>query len=186
MNNCKNIRDEFDLIDKIDFFIQINDGNFEQNRKIIRDELVKLFQNEKAGQGKGSLSTRVIYCVEKIGNEIIYLKRPAPLNKGFDFEIHTKSKLFEGRVKSRPRHQDILNNLNKLKMLDETIFTNVQKIIDEIYLCNDKNIESIDFQFNNLNVTILLKLIKWLFLEQDITYWSFSGREMFYKALKNV
>ncbi|WP_225879244.1 hypothetical protein [Isorropodon fossajaponicum symbiont] len=25
----------------------------------------------------------------------------------------------------------------------------------------------------------LLKTIKWLFIEQDITYWSFSGRAMF-------
>ncbi len=186
MNDCDNIRDGFQIVDKIGYFLQEYTGNFEKDRKTIRDELVKLFQAENVGKGKGSLSTRVIYCVEKIDNEIIYLKRPAPLNKGFDFEIHTKSKIFGGRIKSRPRHQDILNNLNQLKMLDKMMFTSVQKIVDEIYLCNDKNIDSINFQFNNLNVTILLKLIKWLFLEQDITYWSFSGREMFYKALKNV
>ena len=30
----------------------------------------------------------------------------------------------------------------------------------------------------------ILKLVKWLFLEQDVTYWNYSGRAMLYQSLK--
>ena len=184
--SCKGIRSGFEISNKINYFVQNNTGNLENDRRDIRDKLVDLFKSESVGQGKGSKSTRVVYCVEQVGEEIIYLKRPAPLNKGFDFEIHTKNKLFEGRIKSRPRHQDIINNLKFLKDTYPEDYKEIQQVIDEIYLCNEEHIDSIDLGFKNLNVTIILKLIKWLFLEQDITYWSFSGREMFYKAIKSV
>ena len=33
-------------------------------------------------------------------------------------------------------------------------------------------------------VEIIILAIKWLFMEQDCAYWNYSGRAMFYSALK--
>ncbi len=183
---CNFLREGFIHIDKINMLIHIFTGNFDKDRKKLRDEVVDLFKSEDAGTGKGDLSTRVVYCVEKINNKIIYLKRPAPLNNGFDFEVHTSDKLFFGRIKTRPSHECIKTILRNLKVQDLNIYNNTQEIIDEIYNCNDKNISSIKYAINGIEIEILLKSIKWLFIEQDITYWNYSGRTKLYKALKNV
>ena len=62
----------------------------------------------------------------------------------------------------------------------------MQSIIDELYNCNESKLSSINYLINGISVEILLKCIKWLFVEQDITYWSYSGRNMLYTELKNV
>ena len=33
---------------------------------------------------------------------------------------------------------------------------------------------------------VLLKLLRWLFIEQDVTYWSGNGREMLYSAILSI
>ena len=183
---CNSIRDGFIHIDKIGCLNHRYTNDFNKDRKELRDSLIDLFKSENAGKGKGELSTKVVYCVEDINGEIIYLKRPAPLNKGFDFEVHTKSKLFFGRIKTRPSHECIKKILRDLKSQDITIYNFVQSIIDELYNCNESKLSSINYLINGISVEILLKCIKWLFVEQDITYWSYSGRNMLYTELKNV
>ena len=59
-------------------------------------------------------------------------------------------------------------------------------MIDEIYFCNEINIQNFKDTINNIQIETILKLIKWLFIEQDITYWNFSGRNMLYKGLKSI
>ncbi len=183
---CESIRDGFMHINKIACLNHNYTKNFNKDRKDLRDRLIDLFKSENAGKGKGDLSTRVVYCVEKAKDEIVYLKRPAPLNKGFDFEVHTKSELFFGRIKTRPSHECIKKILKELKTKETNIYTSVQNIIDELYNCNESSLSSIDYSINGISVELLLKCIKWLFIEQDVTYWSYSGREMLYKELKNV
>jgi len=183
---CNNIRDGFIHVNIIDKIKHNFTNNFEEDRKKIKDEVVDLFKSEKAGQGKGILATRVVYCVEQTEDELIYLKRPAPLNKGFDFEVHLNKKLFFKKQKSRPSHDCIITILKNLKQENIDIFSKTQKIIDEIYKCDESNISTINYTINNIYIETLLKIIKWLFIEQDITYWSYSGREMFYQGLKNV
>ena len=184
--SCDTLRDGFTHIDLINKINHNFTGNFNRDRKDIRDRVVDLFQSENPGKGKGKLSTRVVYCVEKSADNIIYLKRPAPLNKGFDFEVHTSGKLFYGRIKTRPSHKCIQTILSNLKKDNLTIYNKTQQIIDEIYNCNEKNISSISYTVNKIEIETLLKTIKWLFIEQDVTYWSYSGRAMLYEGLKSV
>jgi hypothetical protein len=33
---------------------------------------------------------------------------------------------------------------------------------------------------------MLLKILKWLFIEQDITYWNYDGRQMLKMAIEQV
>ena len=67
------LREDFELIDNVGMFIQNNTNNFEQDRKNIRDSIVDLFKTERAGQGKGADSTRVMYCMEKTFNDEVIL-----------------------------------------------------------------------------------------------------------------
>ena len=184
--DCSNIKDGFIHINKIDNLKHKYSGNFIEDRKYLREKLIQLFKNESAGRGTGKLSTRVVYCVEKVKDITVYLKRPAPLNKGFDFEVHTSEKLFFGRVKTRPSHNCLFKVLRDLKNQDLNIFNQTQILIDEIYQCNEYNINSLSYEIDNISIELLLKVVKWLFVEQDITYWSYSGREMLYRGLKSV
>jgi len=200
--NCNGLREDFELIDNIGIFIQNNSNNFKQDRKNIRDSIIDLFKAERAGQGKGIDSIRIMYCMEKtLNNEIIYLQRPAYLNKGFDFTVNVKNYNFKAPTKKNPnrlthtpRHDSILYSLNLLKNTNITDFNLIQTVIDKIYFCEDPTILLQQNQFQSLKnkyidgveYETLLKVIKWLFIEQDITYWSFSGRKMLYGKLKNV
>jgi len=200
--NCDGLRDDFELNDNVGIYVQNNSNNFEQDRKNIRDSIVDLFKSEKAGQGKGSNSTRVMYCMEKtLNNEIIYLQRPAYLNKGFDFTVNVKNYKFKAptkknplRLTNTPRHDSIYYPLNIIKTTNNTDFILIQEAIDKIYYCEDPTILLQQNKFkafsnkyvDGIEYETLLKVIKWLFIEQDITYWNFSGRTMFYTGLKNV
>jgi len=200
--NCDNIKKGFTLVDKIDYFYQTNSGNWELDRKIIRDEVVDLFKNEPAGKGIGKLSTKIIYCVEKtLNDEIIYLQRPAYLNKGFDFTVNVKNYLFKAptnlrpdRVTKTPRHDSIIYPLKLIKSTNISNFDLMMEVIEKIFLCEEPNdiLKQTKYQIllnkyiDGVEYETLLKVIKWLFIEQDVTYWSFSGRAMLYEGLKNV
>lgn len=40
--------------------------------------------------------------------------------------------------------------------------------------------------FIDAKVDVLLKVIKWMFIMEDIVYWNYPGRSMLYNALKEV
>lgn len=39
---------------------------------------------------------------------------------------------------------------------------------------------------NGWSVEIVLKLVKWFFIEQDITYWNRTGRDMLWNGIKSI
>jgi hypothetical protein len=156
----------------------------------IREQVVKKFLNEAPGTGNGDLCSKYIYSVESTANnKRVVLKRPARLNKGFDFEVHVESTLFgDKRRSTRPRHIDIYNDLQKKKLESEAEFLKAKLLIEKIYNCQElqeSDYVSLNFK-SGYPIDMVLKAIKWLFIEQDITYWNWSGRNMFYKSLKNI
>lgn len=194
---CTNIKDGFSHINKIGIYSQNKSNNHELDRKLIREQIIDLFKSEEAGKGKGSDSTRVIYCVEQIENEIIYLQRPAILNKGFDFTVNTKDYSFfsptekqPNRTTKTPSHKSIEILLQAIKVQNTQDFRLVKDAIEQIYYCVDPSVIQLqklsNNQINNIQIETILKVIKWLFIEQDITYWSFSGRAMLFEGLRNV
>ena len=65
-------------------------------------------------------------------------------------------------------------------------YLKVEKIIRKLYNCrsvSEKEYSNLKFQ-SGVSIEAILKAIKWLFIEQDITYWNWSGRQMLYSALK--
>lgn len=166
---------------------------FATDRISARREIVELFLDENFGTGNGDLTSKYIYTVEKYGAYEIILQRPATLNKGFDFVVKVKGVYFNSNGKRRhqnPSHSDIVDALNKTrKKIGEFDYQKIKNLINEIYEIKNPDyskvadVTFIDCDGKEHPIIVLLLAIKWLFLEQDITYWNFSGRAMLMNGL---
>ena len=166
---------------------------FATDRISARKEIVELFLEEHFGTGNGDDASKYTYVVEKYGNYEILLQRPATLNKGFDFVVKINSVYFNANGKRRhqnPSHSDIVYILTQVKAsVGDAKYEKIKSIINEIYELKKPRFEDVlDIDFTDSDgkkhpVIILLLAIKWLFLEQDITYWNFSGRAMLMNGL---
>ena len=122
---------------------------------------------------------------------------------GFDFLISLKKndvpvnfsegKLGkEGKAKRKtpsPGFEDIYADLEIKKQENINEFQKVIPIIYEIYDCNDIDISKISKNLHfdkGLPIEVVFKLIKWLFVEQDLRYWNYSGRATFLEYMKNL
>ena len=132
------------------------------------------------------------YYVEKLRNgKHIYLERPTILNKGCDFVLFAEDILtYNNGNDKAPSHKDVLQDLTtKKNSLTSEQYTELQKAITCIYEL--KPYLEAEQYVNNLppvgwSYELLLKLLRWLFIEQDITYWAGDGREMLYSAILDV
>lgn len=112
-------------------------GNHEFDRNALRTLLLDRLVGEKAGTGKGEDTSKYRYNVESLscGNRI-YLTRPVPLKKGFDFIIHVENYTFMNR-KDNPRHDDILNDLKNKKQEDNAKYEQLLLLIDSVFHCKE-------------------------------------------------
>ena len=158
------------------------------SREDARRKVVNKFLDEKFGEGNGDLASKYEYTVEIFDNYHVVLKRPAPLNKGFDFVVYTPKvyyKIGNKRRHQNPSHNDIVQILSKIKAdIGDKKYDPLKKMIGDIFALKDFNIEIArgivfcDADGNEHPLAILLLAIRWLFIEQDITYWNTSGRAM--------
>ena len=149
----------------------------------LREAVVTKFLSEKPGYWKNGTkyTTRYKYYVEMTrDNRRIFLLRPTYLNKGIDFQVWVER--FSRGLDKRPSHGDILQDL-KLKHSENPVATNsLLRAIDSVWLCEEPDVALLaigvpSFQSGMPN-DLLLKILKWLFIEQDITYWNYDGRAM--------
>jgi hypothetical protein len=153
---------------------------------------LKVVQATRLGQRKQVAETwlqeeensRYRYDVEVCKDgKTIYLLRPTWLNKGFDFQINLEG--FPSKSKEAPRHDDIINDLaSKKKELPED-YRKLRELIDDVYECVEpdeaiKKHPNLTFR-SGLPVDTVLKILKWLFIEQDLTYWNNTGRRKLMK-----
>ena len=79
--------------------------------------------------------------------------------------------------------QQVKNNISS------TEYQKIKNIIWNIFKLEDYDLSTIagitftDFDGNTHPLEIVLLAIRWLFIEQDITYWNFSGRSMLMNGL---
>lgn len=167
--------------------INITNHNFTDDRSEIRKEIINLFLSENPGTGKGEFTSKYRYITKIVDNKEVYLSRPAQFNNGFDFTLNVSNINFnpDGRATTRPTHQNIFDDLNLKKEANLELYLELVEQIEKIYNC--QNPTKLDFVFGvGLNSEILLECIKWLFIEQDVTYWNYSGRAMFYKGICEI
>lgn len=161
--------------------------NIEQfnNKTAIRDFLLKQWIIE-------SPQTKYRYFVETLQpGSRIYLERPGQLNKGCDFVIFIENLLlFNNGNDKPPKHEYLLNDLElKKDSLPANQWQCVLSAFEMIYYCDTYN--NAVQQLNGVNNTgltyeTILKLVRWFFIEQDLTYWAKSGRDMLFDAINNL
>ncbi len=174
----ENIYDEYEIEWKLA-------GN---SRETLRKDVVNKFLSEPCGYWKNGEKhvTRFKYFVEKLeDSRRIFLLRPTYLNKGIDFQVWVER--FNGIKDQRPSHKDIFNDLKLKKKENPKDFSRLIQLIDEVWNCKEP--DSILDKENRyafregLPTEMLLKILKWLFIEQDITYWNYDGRKMLRMAI---
>ncbi|MCL1916164.1 MAG: hypothetical protein FWG17_05620 [Desulfovibrionaceae bacterium] len=159
-------------------------------REQIRIEIISAFLKETPGTGRGENTTKYIYEVETTtAGEFVTLHRPAPLNKGMDFTVHASHTRFvSGRRRlTNPSHRNILDDLLIKQGENPQQIAIILSFIEKIYKCEDfdwSTIKMLNFT-TGVDLELILKIIKWLFIEQDVTYWNWSGRHMLYSSIKN-
>ncbi|MEG2396917.1 MAG: hypothetical protein RSB11_07785, partial [Oscillospiraceae bacterium] len=122
------------------------------------------------------------------------LQRPAPLNKGLDFIIRIEGLWFKkNRRYNAPGHSDIVNALKQLKeAISKEDYEKVRVQLRNIFESKEYNLSEInEFKFKDYagkehSIAVILLAAKWLFIEQDMTYWNWSGRNMLWSGLKEA
>lgn len=91
-------------------------------------------------------------------------------------------------------HIEIANDLKHKKQDNQKKFEDLLKALTEIYNCSENDVDRVLANYPNLNksfqvgakVEILLKVVKWLFIMEDIVYWDNEGRAFLFNFLRYV
>jgi hypothetical protein len=137
-------------------------------------------------------NTKYRYFVETFSNgNRIYIERPGRLNKGCDFVIYLENHILYNNGNDKPPpHNFILDDLNfKKNALTAKEWHLLIQSIESIYNCESYQ-TAIAFCINlpiiGESYEIILKSLRWLFIEQDITYWSGQGRGMLFNGILDL
>jgi hypothetical protein len=156
-------------------------------RKELKDAIIKKFLNEECGYWRDDIKhvTRYKYFVETLKDgRKVFLLRPTFLNKGIDFQVWVER--MDGSQDKRPSHKDVFEDLKIKKKEKPRDCSLLKQAIGRVWNCEEpdevlKNIK-LDYK-NGFSTELLLKILKWLFIEQDITYWNYEGRLMLKKGI---
>ena len=171
--------------------IIIEEKAIEIKGSLPRDEIVKKVINifidaESRQRGKG---VKFRYSVERLSiGKQLFIFRPAGLNKwNFDFKVE----VLEEFGLRRGTHDEIKSDFHDKKQENPQKFNKLLEALTTLYKCleNDvdrllKNYPDLQMSFKTgAKVDILLKVVKWMFIMEDIVYWNYKGRAMLYNAI---
>lgn len=157
-------------------------------RNWLRMQLVNILGQEPPGAGTGELASRHIYYVECLNSgKRIYLRRPANLHNGFDFMICVEGYNFAApgqKYRDNPKHEDILADL-QLKLAEEPYkYRTLYTALATTHACFEFSVNNeLPVFESGLASDLIVKLMKWFFIEQDIRYWNYSGRDMLWSLV---
>jgi len=160
------------------------------SREASRKKAVETFLSEKAGywqEGKKHV-TRYKYFVEKIKDgRRVFLLRPTYLNKGIDFQVWVEK--MDGSEDKRPSHKDVFHDLELKKKENPKEIALLKNAIKMVWECQEPDtvLKTVKLSFKQgFEPELLLKILKWLFIEQDITYWNYDGRGMLKQHIDEI
>lgn len=161
----------------------------EGNRNDVRMRVINKLSEEKPGIGNGENASQYIYYVETLsdGNRV-YLQRPANLHNGFDFLVCVENTNYAPPNKRRrnyPKHEDLYDDLLQKRTENSGMYNSLYDVLRKVYECHDvdeSEYSALSFS-TGLSVDHIVKTIKWLFIEQDIRYWNYSGRAMTWRGV---
>lgn len=139
--------------------------------------------------------TNYRYNVERCADgKRVYLLRPTWLNKGFDFQVNVEGlvkavKPARGATREMPSHSDVMHDLRS-KLSEHSKHRSVLfEAVGAVYDCGEpseiiKRMPSLAEFTEGWPVDQLLYIIKWLMIEQDVTYWLQTGRDMLMSGIE--
>ena len=165
--------------------IQIR-GNMPRN-EIVKKVVNTFIEVEYQQKGKG-ITFR--YPVEKLpGNRHLFIARPGH-KKNFDFKVEVTEEmgLKEGK------HDHVVLDLRVKKQCNPKEFEDFLRAVEEIYHCSENDVDRLLQRYSSLKgafdtgaeVEVILKILKWLFIMEDIVYWDVEGRAFLYNFMLYV
>lgn len=159
---------------------------------LARHEIVKKVVNafiktEYRKKGKGVVFR---YLVENLPDEQgLYIARPGH-KKNFDFKVDVATSYGLGSGS----HKEIALDLREKKLKNPRKFKKLWQTVAEIYHCKESDVNVILEKHRGLKSPfksgakheLLLKVIKWLFIMEDIVYWDNEGRSFLFNFFKYV
>ena len=155
--------------------------------KIVRKVIGTFIKAEYQEKGKG---VEFWYPVENLpDNKRLFIVRPGH-KKNFDFKVEVTEEmgLREGS------HNQIALDLRRKGQENQQKFKDLLQVVGEIYHCSENDINRLleihpgikkAFQIG-AEVEVLLKVVKWLFIMEDIVYWDNEGHAFLYNFLVYV
>jgi len=161
-------------------------GNMPRN-EIVRKVVNTFIKTEYQEKGKG---VTFRYPVEKLpGNKRLFIMRPGH-KKNFDFKVEVTEEmgLKEGK------HEQVVLDLRMKKQRNPQEFEDFLRAIEEVYHCSENDVDRLLPRYANLKasagigaeVEVILKILKWLFIMEDIVYWDVEGRAFLYNFVLYV
>jgi len=160
-------------------------GNLSRH-KIVQKVVNTFIKTEYRRKGRGVIFQ---YPVENLPDGQLFIVRPGH-KKNFDFKVEVITNLGLGEGS----HIEIATDLRKKKQKNPQKFGDVLNAITQIYDCSENDIDKILSNYSDLDksfkigakVEVLLKVVKWLFIMEDIVYWDNEGRAFLFNFLRYV
>jgi hypothetical protein len=166
-------------------------------RHEIVQKVVNIFittEHEQRGRG-----VKFWYPVEQLPNSLeqlledtrLFIFRPGGLQKwNFDFKVNVTPELGLGKG----THNEVANDLKNKRKENSKKFKKLIEAMEEIYSGSENDVDRVLTKYPDLQtsfrtgaqVDVLLKILKWMFIMEDIVYWNYDGRAKLYNFLKEV
>jgi hypothetical protein len=153
--------------------------------RIVKKVVNTFIKTEYLKKGKG-ISFK--YPVEILpDNQLLYIARPGH-KKNFDFKVEVVVNHGVGEGS----HKEIAEDLRKKRKENPKAFKVFSEVLAKIYNSTENDVDAILRKHHSLkksfkkggNVGLLLKIIKWMFIMEDIVYWDNEGRAFLYNFLR--
>lgn len=150
------------------------------DRAGVRREVLAAWTEE--APGTPTIRNKYRYDVEVIcDGGRVYLRRPARLNKGADFVVCCENFIkFKNGNDKPPRHADLQDALRRLAARSPAHRAELLSALRRIWDCEPSGVvlDDLNLLRRDADAERALLVAKWLFIEQDVTYWTESGRHM--------
>lgn len=169
--------------------ITLTGPRIEIKGKLSRHEIVKRVVNHfiETEYSQKGFGVKFQYPVETLPAGMLMIGRPGR-KKNFDFKVLVEPSYGLGAG----LHEDIVEDF--CRKAESRYRDALLKALSEIYHCSENDVDAIISQSSELignlggmaTVEILLKVLKWMFIMEDIVYWDNEGRAFLHNYLNYV
>lgn len=155
--------------------------------KIVQKVVNAFIKTECRKKGKGVVFRYPVECLPN--GQLLYIVRPGH-KKNFDFKVEVITNYGLGNGS----HEEIALNLRRSNLENPRKSKKLWEAITKVYHCKENDVDIIlkkrgglkrPFK-NGVKPELLLKVMKWLFIMEDIVYWDNEGRTFLFNFFRYV